>query len=185
MWRGTPPLTTSHFVQFVPSSVGSCELGFQLIIPYLQKFMQLNPGSTVRYEMDGNNISHIFVCPGIMKTTMKNVRPVMSLDAAHLKSKWKGILYTASVMTASNNVYPVAIAITHGNENESGWNWFLGLLDNAIDVLKMDHPRSEVRYKYFTFISDRQKTEGSYWSVEQCFPTKPLMLLFNTHSKKC
>jgi len=144
------------------------ELGFQLIIPYLQKFMQLNPGSTVRYEMDGNNISHIFVCPGIMKTTMKNVRPVMSLDAAHLKSKWKGILYTASVMTASNNVYPVAIAITHGNENESGWNWFLGLLDNAIDVLKMDHPRSEVRYKYFTFISDRQK--GLIGALNSVFP---------------
>ena len=58
----------------------------------------------MRYEMDGNNISHIFVCPGIMKTTMKNVRPVMSLDAAHLKSKWKGILYTASVMTATSNM---------------------------------------------------------------------------------
>jgi hypothetical protein len=44
------------------------------------------------------------------------------LPACHLQSKWKGILYTASVRTATDEVYPVAFAIMSGNEDESGWN---------------------------------------------------------------
>jgi hypothetical protein len=46
-----------------------------------------------------------------MKNTLKYVRPVMSLDAAHLKSKWGGTLYIASVKTGNDKIYPVAFAI--------------------------------------------------------------------------
>ena len=124
--------------------------------------------STTKCETRGAFIERIFVCPGIMKTTLRHVRPVMSLDAAHLKSKWKGTLYTASVKTGSDEIYPVAIGIMNGNENEAGWTWFLRLLESAIEILVMDWPNEEYRFKYFTFISDRQK--GLIEALRMVFP---------------
>ena len=144
---------------------------FELVIPYLEKFAQLNPDSTTKYETDGNgslNIKRVFVCPGIMKTTLRYVRPVMSLDAAHMKSKWGGTMYVASVKTACKEIYPVAVAIMRENENEEGWTWFLEGLHSAIEILVMNHPRTRVRYKYFTFISDRQK--GLLPALGKVFP---------------
>jgi hypothetical protein len=81
----------------------------------------------------------------------------MSLDAAHLKSKWKGTLYIASVKTACDEIYPVAFAICNDNENASGWKWFLEHLRLSLPIFVNDHPLHEVQYKMFTFISDRQK----------------------------
>jgi hypothetical protein len=55
-----------------------------------------------------------------MKTALRYVTPVMSLDAAHLKSEWKGTLYFATTKTACDDLYPVAFAIINANENEEG-----------------------------------------------------------------
>jgi len=93
---------------------------------------------------------------------------VMSLDATHLRSEWKGTLYVASVKTACNELYPVAFAIMRDNENYEGWKWFLDNLSSSIEMLKMEHPNPQVTYKYFTFISDRQK--GLITALEQVFP---------------
>ena len=145
------------------------KVSFQMIIPYLKKFVELNPGSTIDYSKDDQQrITRLFLCPGIMKTTMMYVRPVMSLDAAHLKSEWKGILYVASVKTAGDRLYPVAIGITQDNENENGWSWFLELLRSSIDCLVMDCPNGRSRCKYFSFVSDWQK--GLIQALARVFP---------------
>jgi hypothetical protein len=66
---------------------------FQLILPFLQRFVTLNPGSTTEHQLDCNNfVNRAFICPGFMKRTLKNVRPVMSLDTCHLNPQWKGTL---------------------------------------------------------------------------------------------
>ena len=103
-----------------------------------------------------------------MKEAMKYVRPIMSLDAAHLKSQWRGTMYVASVKTASDSIYPVAMAISRENENKDGWTWFLELLHNALEILVMEHPKARVRYKYFLFVSDRQK--GLINALRKVFP---------------
>ena len=145
---------------------------FQLIIPYLSKFEEMNPDSTVDYkleiEADGNYLNRLFVCPGIMKTTLRHVRPVISLDAAHLKSEWMGTLYVASVKTTCDEIYPVAIGIAKDNESEATWTWFLELLHSAVELLVMTHPRASVAKKYFTFMSDRQK--GLIQALNKVFP---------------
>lgn len=144
-------------------------LSFQLIRPYLSKFHELNQGTVVNVECDpGNHVNRIFLCPGIMKETMKYVRPMMSLDATHLKSRWGGILYVASVKTGCDEIYPVAFAIMKENENAAGWLWFLENLHNSIPLLVSEHPRTRVMSKYFSFISDRQK--GLIPSLLQAFP---------------
>jgi MULE transposase domain len=143
---------------------------FQLIIPYLNRFKVNNPGSTAKYDVDANNhLYRVFVCPGFMQHSLKFVRPVMSLDACHLyPSSWKGTLYVASVKTSSNETYPVALAVMDENENEEGWDWFLTSLRSSIDILAVDHPKSTVTYKYFSFVSDRQK--GLTNALTRVFP---------------
>jgi hypothetical protein len=142
---------------------------FEMIIPYLDKFDLLNEDSTVRYDTDiDSRIDRVFVCPGFMNKTMMHVRPVMSLDACHLRSKWKGTLFVASVKTTCDDIYPVAFAITKDNENEAGWTWFLEQLRSSIKCLVQPHPHEAVRYKYFSFVSDRSK--GLLTALHKVFP---------------
>jgi hypothetical protein len=142
---------------------------FQLIIPYLKKFSDLNDGATVKHEVDEDGrIKRVFVCPPFMNSAIRHARPVMSLDAAHLKSKWKGTLYVASVKTPCDEIFPVAMGIMSENENEDGWTWFLSLLLSACEFLVIDHPKASVNYKYFMFISDRQK--GLINALANVFP---------------
>ncbi|MFM8620544.1 MAG: hypothetical protein ACKOCL_00780, partial [Candidatus Nanopelagicaceae bacterium] len=83
-------------------------LSFQLIIPFLEQFRLNNPDSKIAYELheDDVMIHKTFLCPQIMGEALRCVRPVVSLDAAHLKSQWKGTLYLASVKTPCDEVYP-------------------------------------------------------------------------------
>jgi zinc finger SWIM domain-containing protein 3 len=143
---------------------------FQLLLPYLQRFHDSNPGSkTVAVRDDNNNIQKIFICPGIMDHSIKFVRPVMSLDAAHLKGEWKGMLYTASVKSACDELYLVAFALMSDNENASSWRWFLENLSSALPTLSSDHPHPQVQHKLFTFVSDRQK--GLIEALSDVFPS--------------
>lgn len=143
---------------------------FQLIVPYMKEFEELNPNSVTMVEKDDATgaMKRVFICPGLMQRSMQYVRPVMSLDAAHLKSEWKGTLYVASVKSACDEIYPVAIAIMEDNENLAGWRWFLGHLDTALPILSAPHPKTEVTKKYFTFICDRQK--GLLEALHEVFP---------------
>ena len=64
---------------------------YQYIIPYIEAFRENNPGTIIDYDRDGNKcITKLFLCPGIMNNKLKYVRPILSLDAAHLSSEAKG-----------------------------------------------------------------------------------------------
>ena len=43
----------------------------------------------------------------------------------HLRSKYKATLYTATALSAANEIYPFVFAITKDNENLEGWTYFL------------------------------------------------------------
>jgi hypothetical protein len=142
---------------------------FQLVVPYIKKFLDTNQGSIAEYELEADgHLTRVFVCPAFMNSAIRHARPIMSLDAAHIKSKWKGTLYVASVKTPCDEIFPVAMAITKDNENEAGWSWFLQLLRSACKFLAVDHPKASVTYKYFSFICDRQK--GLIEALEKVFP---------------
>lgn len=74
-----------------------------------KKFFNLNAGLHIACKTDNNkkHIERFFLCPTrIMKYCMVRyyVRPVMSLDAAHLRSEWKGTLYDVSLLTACHEI---------------------------------------------------------------------------------
>ncbi|KAG7368619.1 MULE transposase domain containing protein [Nitzschia inconspicua] len=145
------------------------QASFGLIMSYLKHFQLRNEDSTVKAESDADQrLRRLGICPGIMRRSLQHVRPVLSLDGAHLLSKWKGTLYIASVQTACSNIYPVSFAIMKDGEDAEGWKWFLELLVQAIPLLKMQHPDNRCRFCYFTVISDRQK--GLIQALQQVFP---------------
>ena len=143
---------------------------YSLIVPYLQQFLKNNEGSLVEYTCDADNhLQSLMVCPNIMSHTLQFVRPVMSLDACHMKTTGGGgTLYIASVKSACDHLYPGAFALTVANENHEGWLWFLRNLQLALPVLEDPHPKKFVDKLRFTFISDRQK--GLLEAVKEVFP---------------
>jgi hypothetical protein len=73
------------------------EESFQLNAPYLKQFESVNKDSVVVCKNDNENcLKFCFICPGIMKKTMRFVRPVLAFDGCHLKSQWKGAMYVTT-----------------------------------------------------------------------------------------
>lgn len=143
---------------------------YELIIPYLEEFKKLNPGSTAVYDVDEkSSITKIFICPAIMNNKLRYARPTMSLDAAHLSDDNKGTLYLACIKTGNDEILPIAIGITEENENMSGWKFFLNNLDKSCSNLTVNHPLERCNmYKLWTFVSDRDK--GLIPSLREIFP---------------
>ncbi|KAG7367629.1 MULE transposase domain containing protein [Nitzschia inconspicua] len=134
---------------------GTDSMTFQLIGPYIQRFVDRNPGSTAIMEKGNDDrIKRIFVCPPFANEALTYVRPVMSLDAAPMKSEWKGTLYVASVKSATDEIYPIAFAIVADHRNDPSWDWFLEKLKASTPNLILPHPKPKCAYKLFTFMSN-------------------------------
>ncbi|XP_008224123.1 PREDICTED: uncharacterized protein LOC103323880 [Prunus mume] len=59
------------------------------------------------------------------------MRPVIAVDATHLKCKYKGVLFVATAFDGNRNIYPIAFGI--GDlETDAAWEWFLRKLHCAI-----------------------------------------------------
>ena len=102
---------------------------YQLLIPYIDEFVKLNPGTTSSYERnEKNNITKIFLCPGIMNNKLRHVRPVLSFNDAHVSSDIKGTLYLATIKSGNNEILPIAICMTEANECYKGWKYFLEIV---------------------------------------------------------
>jgi hypothetical protein len=149
---------------------------YQRLPNYLIQFAKYNPGSVIECTTDDlNRVHQVFVCPGIMNSSLQYVRPMISLDACHLKGKDGGILYMATTKSANNNIYIVAFSIINGNEDLDGWVFFLEHLKKACPILVTPHPLARIKYCRFTFISDRDK--GLIPALAIVFP--------NNHSIHC
>ena len=60
-----------------------------------------------------------------------NCRPVLSIDGTHLYGKYKGTLLIAMGCDRNNQLFPLAFAITEG-ENIDSWGWFLACIRNRV-----------------------------------------------------
>jgi hypothetical protein len=136
---------------------------FELIVPYLEEMKKNNTGSVIGYRRDDDNcIADIYIFPGFMNVSLSFVRPVVSLDAAHLKSVHKGTLYVASVLSGANEVYPIGFMISSGNEDCETWTRMLGHLREACPILsEQGFPDETIQAEedrhQFVFMSDRDK----------------------------
>ena len=110
---------------------------FQLVKPYLEELKRANPGSVLgmtrleTFELE----SIYFFIHGFMNNSLKFVRPVISIDAAHLRSKFKGTLYIASTLTGANDTFPIGFMIAAGNEDCRKWVRMLTYLKEACPII--------------------------------------------------
>jgi hypothetical protein len=108
-----------------------------------------------------------------MNDALKFVRPVVLLDAAHLRSEYKGTLYIASVLSGNNDVFPIGVMMSSGNEDQATWTKMLLLLKEAFPILVeqgfhgMEAP--PLCECPFVFVSDRDK--GLKPALKEVFPT--------------
>ncbi|KAK3198580.1 hypothetical protein Dsin_021995 [Dipteronia sinensis] len=62
---------------------------------------------------------------------LTSIRPVICIDATHLKGKFGGVMFIAACQDANNQVFPLAYG--WGDvECEDSWTWFLKELKKAI-----------------------------------------------------
>ena len=96
---------------------------FELVIPFLEDWKDSNPESTVEWVVDEQKcIQHIFVCPRYTDKVLYHMHPVISVDAAHLKSAYKGTIFIS--LTGNNEAYILAFGISGGNEDYRTWYIF-------------------------------------------------------------
>jgi hypothetical protein len=105
------PYSAAHCVLTVESKAASEEqkLGYQLLIPYLEKFKETNAnaGSFVLYVRNADlTMKSLRIFPSFMNDSIKFVRAIISLDATHLKSKYKGTLLAATVLSHKRALSP-------------------------------------------------------------------------------
>jgi MULE transposase domain. len=79
-------------------------------------------------------------------------RPMLGLDGTHLKSKYQGILLSATAVDALGSLFPVAHAVVVA-EDDDNWLWFLKHLHQIIQ----DQAKEFLEPNNLTILSDRQK----------------------------
>jgi len=70
-----------------------------------------------------------------MNNSLKFVRPVISLETAHLCKEFKGTLYVASVLTGNSYMFPIGFMIVTGNEDQETWVPMLTYLKEACPIV--------------------------------------------------
>ncbi|XP_022032450.1 uncharacterized protein LOC110933539 [Helianthus annuus] len=90
---------------------------------------QANPGSVTHIKTDDERrFEMVFVAIGdAIRTFICNLRPVVIIDAAHLKGEFKGTLFLAVGMDGNNQILPISYGIGKSEDGES-WTWFLSKL---------------------------------------------------------
>jgi transposase-like protein len=84
------------------------------------------------------------------------LRPVIIVDAAHLKGRYLGTNLLAVGMDANNGILPIAYGVGKSETSES-WTWFMGHLRDCIGHVSN-----------LTIISDRANSIDM--AIRRCFP---------------
>ncbi|GJU28283.1 transposase, MuDR, MULE transposase domain protein [Tanacetum coccineum] len=117
-----------------------------------------NQGTVTRIKTDDNGVFEmLFIAIGAsIRTFLNYLRPVLMIDAAHLKGLYKGTNLVAVAMDGNNQIVPIAFGICKG-ETGPCWSWWMSVLKECIG----DNPN-------LLFISDRHAAIAL--AVEKEFP---------------
>ncbi|XP_010448992.2 PREDICTED: uncharacterized protein LOC104731347 [Camelina sativa] len=111
-------------------------------------------GTIIYIKADSDNeFRYGFLAFGASIRGFKLMRKVISIDGAHLKSKYKGTLLAASAQDGNFQLYPIAFAVVD-SENNASWDLFLRWLKTIIPD-----------EKDLVFVSDRASSIATALSV--------------------
>ncbi|XP_022041232.1 uncharacterized protein LOC110943808 [Helianthus annuus] len=112
---------------------GSSRDSFAELPFYCYNLERANPGSVTHIKTDDERpFEMVFIAIGAaIRTFICNLRPVVIIDAAHLKGEFKGTLFLAVGMDGNNQILPISYGIGKSEDGES-WTWFLSKLKECI-----------------------------------------------------
>ncbi|XP_035829935.1 uncharacterized protein LOC110944388 [Helianthus annuus] len=101
---------------------GNWEDSFIKTNAFKEELLRRNPGSVVEVDIETK---------ACWKGFLVGCRPYISLDACHLKGKFKRVLVAANSVNGNNSIFSVAYGVPE-SENKNSWIWFLELLKKVI-----------------------------------------------------
>ncbi|GJT46311.1 transposase, MuDR, MULE transposase domain protein [Tanacetum coccineum] len=124
---------------------GSPFESFEMLPYYCYNLERKNQGTVTRIKTDEKGVFEmLFIAIGAsIRTFMHCLRPLLIIDAAHLKGQYKGTNLVAVGMDGNNQIVPIAFGICKG-ETGPCWSWWMSVLKECIP----DSPN-------LLFISDR------------------------------
>ena len=135
------------------------------MIPFLEDWKENSLESTVEWVVDEHKcIQHIFVCPAYTDKVLSYMHPVILVDAAHLKSAYKGTIFIYTSLTGNDQAYILAFGISGGNKDYRTWNIFNRLFATACPSVSV--VEDDMLYLKFVFVSDTDKgPDKSLWEL--------------------
>lgn len=85
---------------------------------------KLNPGSIVDIQTCDGSFQYCYFSLNASARAFRACRPVIVIDATHLKGKYKGVMFVASTKDSNEQIVPLAFGVGD-KENDSSWSWFL------------------------------------------------------------
>jgi hypothetical protein len=115
------------------SAFGDPLESFQMLPAFFYMLEQSNPGTVTKIETDSENrFTYGFLALGACVEGFNTViRPVIAIDATHLKGKTRGVLLVAVCKDGNEMIYPLAFGFANSESTES-WTWFLKRLREVI-----------------------------------------------------
>ncbi|KAL5581810.1 hypothetical protein UlMin_014252 [Ulmus minor] len=103
---------------------GTPEESYTFLPSFLYVLVECNPGTTTYLALtQEGRFNYFFFALAASKEGYKLCRPIVCVDVAHLKGKYKGMMFTAVCKDDNNSIFPLAWGIGDV-ENDSSWLWF-------------------------------------------------------------
>ncbi|KAL6179128.1 hypothetical protein ACLB2K_050644 [Fragaria x ananassa] len=135
---------------------------YSQLLWYRDAILESNPGSYCRVEINPltNRFERLFICFSGCIQGFQSCIPLLFVDAAHLKSKYKGYMLCAIGKNGNQEFFPFAFAIVD-SENNANWKWFFDHLYNILST----------QGRIVTFVTYRNG--GLLNAVASVFPDSP------------
>ncbi|GJS64074.1 transposase, MuDR, MULE transposase domain protein [Tanacetum coccineum] len=166
---------------------GSPYESFEMLPYYLHNLERKNEGTVTRIKTDEEGVFEmLFIALGAsIRTFVNHLRPLLIIDATHLKGQYKGTNLVAVGMDGNNQIMPIAFGICKG-ETGPCWSWWMSVLKEFIGdnpnllFISNRHPaialavRNEFplafhavcfRHLMMNISLKNKKTKGLYWKI--------------------
>ncbi|XP_015160621.1 uncharacterized protein [Solanum tuberosum] len=106
------------------SIMGQPAASYKKLPGYLYTLDKTYPGSHIRMKKTPENkFLYLFISLHAFIKGFDYCRPIVVVDACHLKSAYTGAFVSASTLDGAGNILPLAYGVID-SENDASWTWF-------------------------------------------------------------